>query len=403
MHGRLALLTFLAAVALTTPASAQLRALAPADDAAGGPVLLGDRVLWGTASGGAFHVVSAPGAGGPATPFGQLPLSRGDAVALAAGPGLVAVELRDPRALSARGRLFGAGADGAFRPLSTDVGDAPIAPYASGLQVTGEGVLTLEDGTGAYLHPLAGGRREVALPPGADPEHVAVAGELGVAPTPEGALVVFDLHNDSEVREISLGRYDAATINGLAISPAGDVAATVPAGDGDDVLLWAPAGASRVRVLRTGRQYSRVAIAGTRVAFAGGDGLREGVRAFVVDAATRRTVFRGPPASDLSALQFDGSTVAFATADCLLAGPAVSRFTLPAGPCVRTDVTVAEVRGGLEIGCINAPERRCRVTVGRRHARVPRGSARVLKVAGRGRVTVRVTDPGGRTRTVSSG
>ena len=46
---------------------------------------------------------------------------------------------------------------------------------------------------------------------------------------------------DLELRQISLGRYDPGTINGLAISPEGDVAATVPTGDGEDVLLWAPA------------------------------------------------------------------------------------------------------------------------------------------------------------------
>ena len=83
-------------------------------------------------------------------------------------------------------------------------------------------------------------------------------------------LVVFDLRTDTEVRQISLGRFDAATVNGIAISPSGDVALTVPVGDGCDVLLWAPAGAARVRELRRGRDVLTVATAGGRVAWVGG-------------------------------------------------------------------------------------------------------------------------------------
>ena len=134
--------------------------------------------------------------------------------------------------------------------LSPPLGD--VSPFAvvDPVQVSDLGVVTLEDG-GVWLR-RDGRRVEIALPPGANPELVAVAGTLGVAPVPEGALVVFDLRSGVEVRQVSLGEYDPVNLDGLALSPAGDVAATVPAGDGTGVLVWAPAGASGVRVLARG-------------------------------------------------------------------------------------------------------------------------------------------------------
>jgi hypothetical protein len=407
----------------TAPAGAQLRAIG--ERSLAGPVLLGDRVLWAVPGPGVASVVGAPVAGGPATPFGSVPAAAGDTVDLRAGTTSVAALVRDPSAVA--GRLFSAAGDGVFTPLATDVGDGPVTPYVPGVQVTDAGVITLESGVGAFLRTGPGLAQEVALPPGADPEIVATGGALGVAPTAEGILVIFDLHTDTEVRQISLDRFDAATVNGIAISPSGDVALTVPIGDGSDVLLWAPAGASRVRELRRGQEYSTVATAGGQVAWIGGDGLRDGTRVTVIDAATRRTVFRGPPASDLANLSFDGRNVAFATTFCSLAGPASpasSRLTLPAGACLRSDVAVNEespsVRGNryrVRVACINAPTSRCRVharvsarsgkLAGRVETQLPRGGSRILEIPihARGglRLTVRVIDPDGRTRTVYAG
>lgn len=412
------------AAAYAAPAAAQLRVLAPEGRIAGAPALVGDRVLWAAPRAGFVDVVAAPAAGGPVATLGAVPLAADDAVALAAGPDLLALQLRDSRDLAAEGRLFVAGTDGAFRLRARNVGGGPIFPYIPAMQATAAGVLTLEDGVAAFLRPGAGPNREVALPPGSDPERVAAAGHLAVTPSPEGALIVFDVGTDLELRQISLGRYDPGTINGLAISPEGDVAATVPTGDGEDVLLWAPARSERVRVLATGREYGRVATAGGRVAFAAGDGLRDGERLTVIDAATRRTLFRGPPAFSIDGLSFDGRTIAFATPGCTLIGPVwrrSSRRTLPPGECVRTDVAVSTanpaVRGnryGVRVACINAPARACRVSArltsrgrsaGRADARVRRGSTRLIEIPlrarrGRLRLTVRVTDPDGRTRTV---
>ncbi len=339
--------------------------------------------MWGTGE-DALHVVSAPVGGGEALPVGDAPAGS----ELAAAANGVA-------ALDGSGRLFAASLTGPFRPFGgRAIGEPPIDTWIPALQVTSAGVLTLEDGA-VMLRGPDGRIREVAVPPGADPSRVAATGNLGVAPTPEGALTIFDLRTDIERGQVSLGRFDPNTITGLAISPEGDVAATVPVGDGDDVLLWAPAGASRVRELARGHEYSRVAVAGGRVAFVSADGLREGLRAFVIDARTRRVVFRGPPAFDVSSLGFDGRNIAFALPGCLIAGPAVSRRTIPEGPCSRTDVAVdsVEMREGrvrVRVACINAPSRNCQLTArvrtrsgrvaGRLIVRVPVGSARVRSI-----------------------
>lgn len=306
---------------------------------------------------------------------------------------------------------------GAFARLSPPLGD--VSPFAvvDPVQVSDLGVVTLEDG-GAWLR-RDGRRVELALPPGANPELVAVAGTLGVAPVPEGALVVFDLRSGVEVRQVSLGEYDPVNLDGLALSPAGDVAATVPAGDGTGVLVWAPAGASGVRVLARGAsRLGRVAVAGGRVAYVTGAGLREGVRAVVVDPAAVRNpraaspragvvslagrgeVLRGPPVYDVTSLSFDGAWLGFSTPSCLYVASA-SAFTLPAGPCARTEVAAEPLRGGgrVRVACINAPTRACRVRVGARTVSVRRDQARVIN-APRGPLRVRTVDPDGRSRRI---
>ena len=220
-------------IVLTAPASAQLRALG--ERGLGGPVLLGDRVLWAERGGGRGERLRAPVAGGPVAAFGSVRGHRARHASTCAP-----ARSRSPRSCATRARSPRAGACSRPAPTArsrrwpTDVGDEPIVPFVPGLQVTDAGVVTLEGGVGAFLRNGSGRAQEVALPPGADPEIVATGGTLGVAPTSEGVLVVFDLRTDTEVRQISLGRFDAATVNGIAISPSGDVALTVPVGDGSD-------------------------------------------------------------------------------------------------------------------------------------------------------------------------
>ena len=84
------------------PAVAQLRALAPGG---AGPVLAGDRVVWGAGE-DALRVVSAPIAGGDAVPLGDAP----------AGSELAAA-VNGVAALDGDGRLFAASPTGPFHPF----------------------------------------------------------------------------------------------------------------------------------------------------------------------------------------------------------------------------------------------------------------------------------------------
>lgn len=351
---------FLALASSAAPASAGVRAVARGP--AAGPALVGDQVLWGEAR----RVVSAPLWGGPATGVGDVAAVGAELVAV---PGLLGVR--------SGVSLFAARAGAGFTRVLPDAGAPPLFAIVPSIQPTDAGLVVLED-DGVFLR--SGGRRvEIPLPPGADPGHVAFAGGVGVAPVPEGALIVFSVQGGIEQRQISLGPYDGFNVSGLAISPSGDVAATVPAGDGTDALIWSPAGSERVRVLARGRGFGRVALAGGRVAFVSNAGLREGVRVVIIDGASGRERFRGPPTSDISSLAFNGTAAAWSTPSCLLVGWS-SRFRIPAGPCARTDITTVRVRGGTEVTCINAPTRRCHIRAGSRVWYVPRGSSRVVPV-----------------------
>lgn len=384
-----------AALLLTssTPAFAQLRAVSNGPT----PVLFGDRVLWGERAGDSMQFVSAPVSGGPATPFGSLRVPRRDVMWLAASPGLLAVQLREFGAPASPGRLYVAGTDGAFRLLAGDVGEEPFDPLWPPVSVTSGGVFTQE--AVPLVRGLSGARTEVVLPPESNAGFVAAAGDVGVAST-DGALIVFDLRSGTERHQVSLEGYDAQ-VTSLAVSPAGDVAATTPVGDGSDVLLYAPAGASRVRALAREVRMETVTTAGGRVAYVGSNRLDAGVRVAVVDGASGARLFRGPVSSVADRLSFDGTHLTYATSGCTLLAtvPTADVGVLPAGPCVRTEATVARLDGlRASVICLSAPTASCRVAYGKRRLSVPRGRTREIRLA-RG-VTVRVVDPDGRTRTV---
>ena len=379
---------------MATPAQAQLRAVS--DGAA--PILSGDRVLWGQRSGAIMHVVAAPLSGGAPVPFGDVPIRRSDDVWLAASPAQVAVQLRDSSSPSAPARLYLAGPDGAFQLLAGDVGEEPFDPLWPPLSVTAAGVFTQE--AVPQLRDAAGRRTDVVLPPEGSPGFVAAAGSVGVAST-DGALIVFDLRSGTELHQISLEDYDAQ-VTSLAVSPAGDVAATVAVGDGSDVLLWAPAGASRVRALAREVRMESVATAGGRVAYVGSNRLDAGVRVTILDGASGRTVFRGPVTATAERLSFDGTHLAYATDACTLLATEGTAAVIPPGPCVRTETTVTRLEGArAEVTCLSAPSSSCRVRAAGRTTTVPRGRTRAIRLPRGG--TVRVIDPDGRTRTVSPG
>lgn len=408
--------------------------------------LLVSAALCSSASGAPVRALAPAGAG---------PVIDGNAVWFESGGGVLTEPLwGGPRTAAAPA--------GVLAPLSPPLGESSPFAVVDPVQSSDLGVVTLEDG-GVWLR-RDGRRVEIALPPGADPSVVAVAGGLGVAPVPEGALVVFDLRSGVEVRQVSLGALDPVNLDGLALSPAGDVAATVPVGDGTGALVWAAAGESRVRVIARGERLGRVAVAGRRVAHVTGAGLREGVRVVVVDPgavrdagasagrpasgtagaaaasraaapraaapraaapraaapraaapraaapraagaalspADRGEVLRGPAVYDVTSLSFDGAWVGFSTPTCLYVASG-SGATLPAGPCVRTEIAAEPLRGDaprLRVACINAPSRTCRVRASAGGSTVTRtvrrGQARVVTVP-RGRLQVRTVDPDGR-------
>ena len=275
---------------LPAPANAQLRAVSDGP----APVLAGDRVLWGQRSGEIVHFVSAPVSGGPAVPFGDLAVPRHDTMWLAASPGLVAVQLRDSGSPSAPARLYVAGPDGAFRLFADDVGEEPFDPLWPPLSVTSQGVFTQE--AVPLLRKLTGGRTEVVVPPEGNAGFVAAAGDVGVAST-DGALIVLDLRSGIELHQVALGEYDAQ-VTSLAVSPAGDVAATTAVGDGSDVVLYAPAGAARVRALAREVRMETVTTAGGRVAYVGSNRLDAGVRVTVPGRGVGRAAVPRPGERD---------------------------------------------------------------------------------------------------------
>ena len=389
----------------SAPAQAQLRAVADGP----APALLGDRVLWGSRSGDVLQFVSEPVTGGPVVPFGAVPARAGDELQVASSAAQVAVQLRDGSSPSAPARLYAAGADGAFRELAANVGEEPFDPLWSPLSVTTQGIFT-QEATPALRDFAGGTKTEVVLPPEGNPGFVAAAGGVGVAST-DGALIVFDLRSGTELHQISLGSFDAQ-VTSLAISPSGDVAATTATGDGSDVVLWAPAGATQVRVLDTLARAEEVATAGGRVAFVGSNRLDAGVRVTVLDGATGAKLFHGPVTADAGNLSFDGAHIAYRTEACTLVsdvGAGSSASVLPAGPCVRTAATVASLAPAgayarVDVGCLSGPGNACHVMAHRGSkrvtARIPAGRTRTLRLRAT-KLTVRVTDPDGRTRVVS--
>ena len=234
---------------VASPAQAQLRAVADGPT----PVLFGDRVLWGTQSNGIMHFVSAPASGGPAVPFGDVPAREGDMHVAGGLAGQVAVQLRVVRSPRAPARLVPAGPTAPSGSWRTHVGEEPFDPLWPPIAVTTEGVFTqeatptLRSGNGAKTDGGASARGQ--------PGVRGAAGGVGVAST-DGALIVFDLRSGTELHQISLASFDAQ-VTSLAISPAGDVAATTATGDGSDVVLWAPAGATRSARARDGRALRR--------------------------------------------------------------------------------------------------------------------------------------------------
>lgn len=324
-----------------------------------------------------------------------------------------------------------------------------VMAHGPDLWATDAGTLTLErvDRRGLRLHavlrPAGGAPREVPLPAGADPRFLFAAGALAAVPIADAGgpreVAVLQLPSGAVVRRVALGEMRGAELISLGLAPDGGLAATAEGGGGQDGVAWAPAGAARFEVVRIADAFSQVRVAGGRIAMLvagrGGDGQRVVVLE-PVPGGEPRIVFRGPPAGVIGTLDFDGRHVAWASAGCQLvatADPASSRDTVPAGPCVRTEVWIGTfsppLRGAeralrVSVNCLTSPDRRCRIRLralddrlrplASRRASVPRGRERIVRIplgsraiarVRRGRtdpfVESRVIDPDGRSRIVS--
>ena len=270
----------LALASSATPAAAGVRALARRR-AARRP-----RCSMGRCSGARRGGWSRPRSGAARSVGGGRSCRRGGArarrglgsVAVRSGPSLFASPRRGIHARAARRRRAAAVPDRAVDP----------AHRRRHGRVGGRRVYLRRDGR----------RFEVALPPGADPGHVAFAGALGVTPVPEGALIVFSVLDGIEQRQISLGPFDGFNVSGLAISAVrrrrGDRARTATAPTPWSGRRPAPTGfesspAASASAASHRRRARRVRLR---------RGLREGVRVVVVDGApAARSSAAHPPST----------------------------------------------------------------------------------------------------------
>jgi hypothetical protein len=420
----------LACAALATGAAAALPAhasvaLAPVDYGSPGPVIAGDRVVWavGTA------VKSAPLTGAPTTALPGITPPQGSklrvfelagsAQRLVARAALTTGDMR-------RDALYAAGPGSPFVPLADPIGFPPLVPTS--LAVAGEDVLTLEQPRPTYEQPrhlydyssvrllarrAAGAPATVPLPKHADLAAFDVAGDLiavaiAKGPTQERpddvAIALLDRHTGQEVRRIPIQAKLRDQLDSLAVSPDGAVAFPV-----DDFIAWAPPGATGFTALRPPREpeSDEIEVANGRVAYVASAGLTKRVRVVEPPASPGDdlpALFTGPPTASVESLDFDGTGVAWQSAECDLISPvpAPAETRIPPGPCFRAEIRVdyfsprriprRDPSYPVGVHCTTTAGRACRmdayVEVGHRRY----GPVRVALPMGRGRL-VRVPIP----------
>ena len=446
-------------LALAGTARADITALATrSGDQA--PALSDGRVIWSARGGrSGIRIFSRVAVGGPPQVIGSATLPPADGTPafwrLVAAPGWLGLraEGRDARGM----RLLG-GPPGAPLPLvrSGVSAGALQSPNRDTWAWPPGGFVTLERRAGAgptetarelWVTDTSGAGRQVVLPRGADPTTLAVTGTsaaVAIVDRETGLqeVDVLDLATGAVTRRVAAGSLARlGVVNSVALSAEGEIAITGEDGSGSDGLGWAAATASQLQIVTANDRFGLVSAAHGRIAMVGpnGPGLSGGDRVFVYEPRAPgqepRVLFRGPPASHVEALDFDGAHVAWAIqGSCQLvanAAPADSNLVMPRGPCLRTQVTTVgfvppKLRGaavGLEFNCLTAPATSCRLIVratdgpvGRRlgvlRASVRRGSSRLLYVPISRRSAARIRrgklepsflytiiDPGGKRRT----
>ena len=367
---------------------------------AAGPALVGDQRALGRGAGGSCS--PRPVAGGPAAASATCRAVARDEL-VAAGPALVAraspapaaVRVAAPTARSAR-------VAGRRRRRRSFPGSCPCrsdrpTPVWSRSRTA---ACSCARAAAAWRSPC---RRAPTQ------SHVAFAGGLGVAPVPEGALIVFDLRpgRDRAAPDLARAHSMASTSPGWrsprrATSPRPCRRATAP-------TSW------------SGRRRAPNGFESSRAAGASGAwppragawrsstvGLREGVRVAVVDGATRpRAVFRGPAAFDVGAAELRRARARLRDARrCrLLVGCGARAPGVPpgraCGPTSRSTRLAGAATAALRVACINAPTRR--VPRARAGERADRHGARAAGQRARRRGPARSSRcgssiPDGRTR-----
>jgi hypothetical protein len=451
------LVAALALVALALPpiARAEMTALATRSGSQA-PVLSDGRVLWSTRSGkDGIRVFSRLAGGGPVQVVGRAALPSGGRRlgewTLVAAPTWIGLRV---------GRELIGGVPGT--PLRSVRSGVPagrtMAAERDTWALPPTGFVTLERGArdrgnqrprNVVATDASGAHRPVALPPGADPATLAVSGASAAVVVDDRNNVprevdVLDIATGAVQRRVAMGPFTVEIVISLSLSPEGDLAITGEDGRGSDGLAWAPAGASEFDVQAVDDDFGLVQAARGRIAMVGPNRpSRDGHRVVVFEPRPGdeppNVLFRGPPANQIEALDFDGDHVAWGIQDsCQLvadATPADSNLIMPPGPCVRTQVWTTtfippRLRGaavGIRFRCLTAATDRCRIDVralafparggrariiGVLHGAVPRRAARVLFVPISRRAAARlragrdqpgfvytVIDPDGRRRT----
>jgi hypothetical protein len=374
-------------------AGGRMRALAVSDVVVAGPVLAGDRVLWGERGRSEFRLRSVPLAGGrPVTVF-RRPLEGED-------PGWLALDASASRAAFALdpGSAFAGRPGGPF---------AKLAERALTVDVAADAVVTA-DANRVLVH-----RPGLPVAPLAPPAETG----LGVA---EGDSVAYLMGREEEdprgdevvVTDLVSGaeRYRVAPgirLGGLDLQADGKLAAL---SNNHDWVAWASPAAPRLHRMRIGRRVDDVRMAANRLVVrargpqvpTGGTGVSaDHLRLVDLRGRSARVT---PRTVSLRGIDYDGRALAWSANGCILASDlrAPPPVAVPPGPCFRAEVIVEDVDAPrlsprrrtiqASLTCVSAPGGRCRGEV-----RLLVGAARAARSpyrldAGR-RGSVRLTVP----------
>jgi hypothetical protein len=365
-----ALAAALALLALTPPAArAGLVAVARTTLSAG-PTLAGSAVVWAAPAGGpGFTVREAVPGSAPATIYAAPPVPADeeiDPLGLDGSPTRVAfayaIETRPTGDEDTPSPLFAdafggapAGPFGSLGQLSVPT-DQSLRPVAIGL--TGDDVVLAEPadqfGTSEHAHvqDLADGSAPTDIGPvGTDSLDVAgsyiassnFARTATIAVTDLAGAPVFKVAIPESNGPGLIGGCQSQTETqigfaacGFAIGADGTLAVAVEtrlanaAGSATYRLYWASPSQPQLHALAVTPTSSILAVADDEIVYVAAAGARAQRLALTgLSAATRPISFQFP-ADALSGLAFDGTNLAWSTADCLYAGPLP--LTMPAGP-----------------------------------------------------------------------